>query len=750
MKAYPEDTDLSRFASAQLSTWPLARENYKALKSVRTRLLHVGGLDAVLQYNPSRIISSSAKIDKESLAARKCFLCRENRGGDQSCIPFTGKKGKKYDVLLNPYPIFPRHFTIALSEHSRQSIWRRYTDMLLSAEKYSGYTIIYNGPECGASAPDHHHFQAVPRKMMPMEEAVLNAIANPREAHFIVAQRKASLYAVDILTSGVFVIKSESSKDAAKLFYRFLDCSPSHEGKSEPMINLLTFRENGCFYSIVFLRRKHRSHHYYAEGDENIFMSLGSVDMGGVFIASKEKDFEKVTSKDIEEILSEISATKEDMDRIEARMKRGQCRVSVGIMSGKSMDFRLLYDGAGMKRVSLSDGKILYDGMLYDELIFDSPMESAMFAEPSFELYGVEIGKGFHWNKKEDQLFAGALKFIVRGDAITAVNVIGVEDYLLSVISSEMNAAAPKEFLKAHAVISRSWLIARLRENADAGDRQGDGMPAGRGCKASACSAAFESVGEDWTVRWYDNGTHSGFDVCADDHCQRYQGLSRAVGNTVKEVIDETWGEILEYKGEICDARFSKCCGGMTELFSTCWDDKDYPYLVSKPDPYCNTSDQALLSSVLNDYDAETRSFYRWRVEYGADELSSIVKEKSGVDFGRILSLKPLRRGPSGRISLMRITGTKRAITVGKELEIRRWLSPTHLYSSAFDVEEKDGRFILSGKGWGHGVGLCQIGAAVMASEGAGYREILDFYYPGSSIKCCGEGNQDCFLEKNE
>lgn len=729
MKTYPEDTPLETYFSDQLSVWPLARDNFRALKGVRVRPLTVGGVDVLLQYNPARIVSSSARIDKASLSARKCFLCRSGRDGNQACVPFRGRKGKDYDILVNPYPIFTRHFTIPSDRHVPQSIWHRYVDMLALAGKYPDYTIFYNGPRCGASAPDHMHFQAGLRGVMPMEKAAVQAVRGmkPFSSH-----RSAEIFNPHILTRGVFVIRSSSSKDAAKLFYRLLDCCPQPEGEPEPMINLLTFMEDGCWWSIVFVRKAHRSRHYYAEGDGNIFMSLGSVDMGGLFIAALEKDFDKVTASDLEDILSEISIDSDDEDLIIRRMSRTQPTVEVGIAAAPEITFRLLYDGAGTKKAVLQDGKILYDGMLYDELFFEAPTPSTMFAPAAFELDGVVIGKDFHWQQQEVQRFAGALKLLVSPRGIEAVNVIGAEDYLLSVISSEMKSTSPKEFLKAHAVISRSWLYAQTARR-----RQG--------LLRSAGSRGHESP--DSIVRWYDGGDHDCFDVCADDHCQRYQGTLRAAGRTVREVIDETWGQVLTYSGEICDTRFSKCCGGRTELFSTCWEDRDYPYLASVEDPYCNTSDAQVLSSVLNSYDLQTRSFYRWSVRYGVGELSELVRTRSGIDFGTVRSLEPLGRGPSGRIYSLRIVGDRRSMTIGKELEIRRILSPSHLYSSAFDVVAEKGpdgqvkAFVLEGRGWGHGVGLCQIGAAVMGSKGFSYRKILEHYYPGSCISGLQDNN---------
>ena len=448
-------------------------------------------------------------------------------------------------------------------------------------------------------------------------------------------------------------------------------------------------------------------------------------------------------------MVSEVSITKEEEDRIIWRLTRTQPLLHVGIMSGRELEFEVLSDGAGLRRAALREGKIEYDGALYDELYFEAPTLSTQFAEPSFVLHGVTIGVNFHWERKENQTFAGALKIIVDKDRLTAINVIGVEDYLLSVISSEMSASASEEFLKAHAVISRSWVMAQIaasRKERHAEVPEGIyGVPALVSHLDSVLCAdetKEESKVHEY-VKWYDHEDHRLFDVCADDHCQRYQGLTRATGDTVRRVIDSTWGQTLCYKGELCDARFSKCCGGVMEEFSTCWDDKDYPYLQPLPDTpghdtegecFCNTTDKAILSQVLNNYDQETTDFYRWTEVYDRDSLSELIQRKSGVRIGRLVSMEPLERSRSGRIIKLKITGEDSVMIVGKELEIRRILSESHLKSSAFDVRFESDSVILDGKGWGHGVGLCQIGAAVMASKGYTYTEILEHYYPGTVI----------------
>ncbi len=362
-----------------------------------------------------------------------------------------------------------------------------------------------------------------------------------------------------------------------------------------------------------------------------------------------------------------------------------------------------------------------------------------------FSLSNVTIGNRFHWERAEDQAFQGDLiLWLARDGTITAINEIPLEDYLKSVISSEVNAAAPIEFLKAHAIISRSWLLASLDRKKKKEERS---VPAGK---------TPEEEGE--VIRWYDREDHDLFDVCADDHCQRYQGMTKIVSEEADEAVRETDGRVITYQDEICDTRYSKACGGLTEDFDTAWEDERFPYLtsisdasvphrpirteeeasrwmLSEPEAYCHTKDEGLLEKILPDFDRETKDFFRWRVEFSRTELEAILREKSGMDFGTLQEILPLRRGPSGRISRLKIVGSKRSMVVGKELEIRRWLSKTHLYSSAFVVKAEPERFIFHGAGWGHGVGLCQIGAAVMATRGFSSEEILKHYFRGTRMK---------------
>lgn len=750
-----------KFVRDQLSRWPLACENYRALKNVQVREVEVGGLTVKLQFNPARIVSSAARLSKEDIAARKCFLCRENRPQEQMLVKFDGRKGKKYHILVNPYPIFPDHLVIAMNRHTDQSIWKRYVDMLDLARKYDGFTFFYNGPKSGASAPDHHHFQAAPKGLIPLQndidrlwkdirdekEGCAGQEQNAGGLDFLISEQDASLYHYSKFTTGIFALKAETSKSAAKMFYRLLDCVELQDGDKEPQFNLFTWWQDGEFRSIVILRSRHRSHHYFSDGPDHLTMSPGCADMGGVFIVPVEDEYHKITPELLTEMVQEVSVSKDQETRIINRLTRTQPKIEVGIMSAKEIEFEILSDGAGSRKAVLREGKIEYDGALYDELHFGSKTPSTMFAEPSFVLHGVTIGVNFHWERKEDQKFAGELKIIVDRGMLTAINIVGVEDYLLSVISSEMSATASEEFLKAHAVISRSWVMAQI---AASRKEQEKVVPEGVHDVPSLisdldCRLHHESKETDNDVReyvkWYDHEDHTKFDVCADDHCQRYQGLTRATGETVRKAIDCTWGQVLTYEGELCDARFSKCCGGKMERFSVCWEDKDYGYLQPLPDTegqkadgkcFCDTLDKDILGQVLNNYDQETVDFYRWTQEYGIDELSELVARRSGTDLGRILHMEALERGESGRIYKLKITGTQKTLILGKELEIRKILSESHLKSSAFDVEMTDGRIILHGKGWGHGVGLCQIGAAVMASQGYAYQEILEHYYPGT------------------
>ena len=743
---------IEKFVCDQLSVWPMAAENYRNLKKAETRTLPVGGLNVVLQYNPARKISSEAKLDKKSISERPCFLCPENRPREQYDIDFEGRKGKRYRITLNPYPIFPSHLVISSTDHTPQSIWHRYPDMLDFVATNRKYACYYNGPESGASAPDHMHFQGCPRGMMPLENAVDKLLGSARshsELECLTNLKEAKLYHLNIFTRGIFVLRGATPKSVTKLFYRLADCaSMTLGGEPEPKFNVISWFEDNEYRSLVIFRSKHRPHNYFSDGPDHLSMSPGCADMGGVMVAPEESDYEKMTPELLSQVISEVSIGEDDEKALVWRLTRHQQTLEVGIMSGQQISFEIISDGNGEQKVEYSEGKILYNGTLYDQLIFDAKTPSTMFAEPSFILYGVTIGVDFHWERQVTQKFAGRLKFITDGGKVTAVNEIGVEDYLLSVISSEMKSSAGLEFLKAHSVISRSWVMAQIlnRKKSVAGFLPCEAphnvaeLVTMLDCKAG--EGKEESHDTEY-IKWFDHDDHKVFDACADDHCQRYQGLTMAVGETVRKAIDQTWGLVLKSGGEICDARFSKCCGGRMELFSTCWEDKDYPYLQALPDtpdekpggdPFCDATDEKILSQVLNDYDLETKDFYRWTVEYSRNEVSDLIRTRSGIDFGTIQELIPIERGPSGRIKRLRVVGSKREMIIGKELIIRKWLSSSHLKSSAFTVIWNGDKLTLKGSGWGHGVGLCQIGAAVMASKGYCFQAILGHYYPGSEL----------------
>ena len=686
--------ELNKFIKDQLSVWQLASSNFRALKTAPSREVDVFGLKCRIQYNPRRVISSTADTSPAAIASRKCFLCADNRPKEQFHLGFEGRKGRKYHIQINPYPIFRGHLVIVRDEHIPQEIWHHFPDMLDFAARYKDYLVFYNGPSSGASAPDHLHFQAIPKHNLPLEEVVDEFLDHPGEP--LATVKDASLYKFDGYARGVLALMATTSKSLAKLFYRLLDCTDRGKGEEEPMFNLYAYVKNGEYRTIVVMRSAKRSHHFYSEGADHLTISPGAADIAGLFVAPFREDYDKADTALLEELLSEVCISEDEQNMIVWRLTRHQEKISVGLLSAKEIRFEIISDGAGPQTVKWHDGRISYNGMLYDELYFDSMTLSTLFAEASFILYDVVIGIDFHWQQKRTFKYAGGLKFIVEGDRITAVNCIGMEDYLMSVISSEMKSSASIELLKAHAVISRSWLKARLKDH-----------------KAG----------------------HEHFDVCADDHCQRYQGLTMAVGDDVCRAIDRTWGQVLEYGGDICDTRYSKCCGGRTELFSTCWEDMDLPYLQSVEDPFCDCENSSILSQVLNDYDLHTADFHDWTVQYTTDELSELVRTRTGIDFGTIVALEAVERGPSGRIKYLRITGTLREEVIGKELAIRKALSSSHLKSSAFEIEKSPDGFVLKGRGWGHGVGLCQIGAAAMAAQGYDYRQILSHYYVGAEIK---------------
>ena len=725
------DSPLQRFFNRQLEKWEAARQRYHDLRASKTRELVVGSSSIQVQWNPARMVSTGAKMDKKTIAERPCFLCEQNRPKEQIKKDIDGQ----YELLVNPFPILPQHFTIPSLKHQPQRILNSYGEIHKLLEEYPEMMVFYNGPQCGASAPDHAHFQAGTCGVLPLQMSWKRLSSNLTKIVSINDHEDISL--IEDYHCTALLIRSRSQYGDEQLFRRLYDAMP--EMDPEPMMNIVAWRRDEDFLSVVFPRTKHRPDCYYAEGDEQYIISPGALDMAGLIITPRQEDFERLTPEKALSILDEITlkgdALQQVIDILESSSgsklstlhsplsTQKEPNVTVGIVSAEKIAFTLNapYTAkgetlTGNQEVEFSEGGILWRGNQYRELTFTPQSNDA-----SFSLHDVTIGVNFHWERKETQVFSGTLRLVVEADKIVAINELPVERYLTSVISSEMSASASKEFLKAHAVISRSWLLAQMEKRKQLDNGGG---------------AFFSFVKkDDELIRWYDREDHTIFDVCADDHCQRYQGITKQSTPAAEQAISETRGQILAYGDEICDARFSKCCGGETEEFQYCWEDTPKPYLVSFHDPYCNTSDKNILSQVLNDYDQETIDFYRWTVEYTQEELSELINRKLKDDFGTITDLIPVERGKSGRIWKLKIVGTKKTFSIGKELEIRRALSETHLLSSAFDVEKQGDRFILHGKGWGHGVGLCQIGAAVMGEQGKTYDEILLFYYRNAEIK---------------
>ncbi|MDE6513611.1 MAG: DUF4922 domain-containing protein [Muribaculaceae bacterium] len=618
--------DIDGFFERQLSEWPEVAERYEALNRVETK--RVG--DYNVQFNPARAVSTAAKVDAASIAARPCFLCAENRPAVQLALEW-----EDMEILVNPFPIFPGHLTIAAKNHTPQSMLGRADQMRRLSREMPGYTIFFNGAKSGASAPDHMHFQAVPsRYMKPTSMAYTYELP---EAEF----------------------------------------SPE---EIDSMVNMV------CTDGVITVipRTKHRPDCY---GD--LLVSPASIDLCGTLIAVRRSDFDALDAARVEQIIREVT---------------------------------------------------FQEPPVYVGLITSEP-EIEANPDGTTTVNGIVIGKDFHWERRQTQRFAGE---ILLHDGML-INRIGIEEYLRSVISSEMSATSSLELLKAHAVISRSWLMAQLRSTRALADQ-------GEPVAEPACK-------ENELRLWFDRDDHDCFDVCSDDHCQRYQGLTRITSPAVDAAIEATRGLVLSAGKKICDARFSKCCGGAFERFESCWQPARHSYLragrdakaadlpdlteetnarewiLGRPKAFCANTPAEVLGQVLNDFDRQTTpDFYRWTVCYTQQQLSELIARRSGIDFGVIQELRPLQRGSSGRIVRLEIVGTKCSRIVGKELIIRRWLSESHLYSSAFVVERQGSDFVLRGAGWGHGVGLCQIGAAMMADKGYDFREILQHYYPEAEL----------------
>ena len=761
-----EDSSISRFFNRQLEVWTDARHRFRDLKHVETRQFSD---QLKLQWNPARIVSTGARIDKKTLGERPCFLCDKNRPKEQ----MSKQIDEKFHLLVNPFPILPVHFTIPARKHQPQLIYKNYGEMHRFISLHSDLMVFYNGPKCGASAPDHLHFQAGTNGILPLQANWQRLSRNLTDIISLNDEEKISVVRDFIVPAFVIISKSAESDEA--LFRRLYKAMPQRGDETEPMMNIISWRKGEEFISVVIPREKHRPEAYFAEGDAQFVVSPGALDMSGLIITPREEDFRKLTEEKALSLLQECGVSEEKMNAIIAKLKASkdaedaaeasstlynkgkQPDVTVGIVSAQKIHFSLnkpyLAKGEkvlGEQVVEFSEGGVLWNGNQYSQLTFHPQS-----ADASFSLSDVTIGVNFHWERKETQTFLGTLRFVVESDKIVAINELPVEKYLESVISSEMSATSSLELLKAHAVISRSWLLAQMKKRREVAENGNNFF-------------SFTKK-EDTLIRWYDREDHTLFDVCADDHCQRYQGITKETSPHVAEAIRQTKGQILMDGEEICDARFSKCCGGITEEFQYCWEDTPKTYLTAVRDialgvehtlpnltneeeaekwirfnrpAFCNTQDKKILSEVLNDYDQETVNFYRWKETLSQEKLQQLIADKLKMDLGSILDMKGVERGKSGRISKLQLIGTEKTFTIGKELEIRRTLSDSHLLSSAFVVDKYDKdeqgvpqRFELIGAGWGHGVGLCQIGAAVMGEQGYHYDAILLHYYQGAEIK---------------
>ncbi len=762
------EEEIEAFFQKELQDWPEAAERYKALEEgVQTKELPLGETMMAAQWNPARIVSTGAAIDKKTISERPCFLCDNNRPKEQHKLMTE----KHYQILVNPYPILPQHFTIPMRRHTPQSIYSSFGTLRKMAWDMPKHIVFYNGPLCGASCPDHMHLQAGSRGIAPLERDWTMYEKGLRKLYPLTGEQMASmeeagnvgnrpgLYLLEGYACPVFVIRSLPTESDSLLCQRVYKALPVIGDETEPRLNIVCWREKGTasrpdeIVTLIFPRSKHRPDCYYAEGKEQLLISPGALDMCGLFITPREQDFEALTAEKAASILKEVTLSEEELkpiitqltDKAEETATDGEEKkddmpainqvVSVGIMKDTAIRFCMNSpyqakgtEVTGEQIAEYTEGGIRWKDNVYQELTFRPQEESLPLkgVGGSFTLHGVTIGQKFHWERQESQTFSGILKLVVDEDKIVAINILPVEDYLTSVISSEMKGSCSLEFLKAAAVISRSWLYAQMQRRQE---RAGQPAP------------FFTFVkGEGESIRWYDREDHTIFDVCADDHCQRYQGITRASNPQVAEAVNATRGQVLMYDGKVCDTRFGKCCGGQTNEYQYCWENIEVPYLRSVKDPYCNTNDTQILRQVLNDYDLETHDFYEWTEELSQEEIHERITSHLKMDLGPILGLEIVEKGPGGHISKLRIVGKDKAFIIGKELEIRRLLSTSHLKSSAFTVETKNvrggvpQRFVLHGRGWGHGVGLCQIGAAVMGERGFSYKQILKHYYTNVEI----------------
>lgn len=664
--------NIEQFFESQLNVWPECKARYDSLRNSLRRNISIDGREYCLVHNPARIKSAAAKVDGGKVE-RPCFLCPNARPAEQDSIHIETLPLKhEYDILVNPFPIVDHHFTIVCSQHTRQDIKGRIWDMAFFADILSDYLIFFNGACSGASAPDHMHFQAVPKKLIPLtswsEDALLSIGVSEKMP----------------------VIDDSDFK------------------------NVITWTNGDKSYWFVVNRRQHRPWQYNAEGEEKVLISPAALEFCGVVPLAREEDYSKMTP----ELLNDI------FGQCEAR----EPKINVGVIDAKKIFFSA---EERVHAMTYLDEDSILDVIDYSTNRCEKQEINEYWSHMApFTLEGVTIGKDFHWQQNEDQVFNGSLHVIAKDGELHAINVVPVEEYLKSVISSEMSATNNLELLKTHAIISRSWVLRQLELKKS---------PINLNNVEGLDDVLSKYPKENVLIKWWDHDDHKLYDVCADDHCQRYQGITRQVSPLVAQAVEETRGEVLlDSDGHICDARFSKCCGGKSETFDTCWQDIDYHYLQPVDDPYCDTQDEAVLKLVLNDYDQKTHDFHDWSVSFTQNEISELFERKTGLKIGIIQEINALKRGASGRIEYLEVVGSEKTIVIGKELMIRKAFSESHLYSSAFEINkiEEDGKikFNFIGKGWGHGVGLCQIGAACMSVKGFGYKEILSHYFAGAII----------------
>ena len=757
---------VAALVAQQRAEWPLMREGYAALREIETRNITIARSNLVIQHNPRRIISTAARVDRDSIEARRCFLCAASLPPEEKGIAYESDM----IILCNPFPILDNHLSIVHRRHIAQQIEGNVEILLRLARDLSpAYFVLYNGPECGASAPDHLHFQACSRTLLPVEDDLRRSISESKND--AISGDGAAVFMPNETGRSVIVFRSAEISRLARLIYGALDELSKETAKAEPMVNIICTHEEGEWRVFLFPRARHRPSYYFAEDGERLTVSPGAIDMAGVIVVPRREDFARIDASHIEQIFSEVSLSKEKVDKvIENLMIKHQSEppaqkeplIRVGLVTGVRAARVTLHgrftDANGVSftegdyTATAENGAISLDGdkQIRARSLSLSPVK---FDDCRFTVHDVVIGIDFHWERKESQSFQGTLELRASEEGLIVVNELPLEAYLISVISSEMSAYCPVELLRAHAIVARGWLLAQLQ-----GTQNKTGDIAQRASRST----------QEEIIRWYDRENHAEFDVCADDHCQRYQGISKAFSQAAFDAVSDTRGKVLMSEGEICDTRYAKSCGGRTEIYSAAWENMDVPYLssiydgeddpdgyilplsvesnaeawiASSPEAYCNAASSELLSRILTSFDQETQNFYRWEVDYSGDELSEIIEARLGRDLGRIVALEPIERGHSGRIIRLRITGEKESFIIGKELEIRRTLARSHLYSSAFVVRSEQNpatgfieRVRLIGAGWGHGVGLCQIGAAVMADIGHSHEEILAHYFRNTRL----------------